>query len=57
LEAEEKNLFLTESQRAQRKIVFDRINRISDSFASARRNYRIENFYRKERREHREKSI
>ena len=38
--------FLTESQRAQRRIVFDRIYRISDSFASARRNYWIENFYR-----------
>jgi hypothetical protein len=30
---------------------FDRIYRISDSFASARRNSRIENFYRRERRE------
>ena len=49
------NFFLTETQRAQR--FFDRIDRISDSFASARRNYRIENFYRIERKERREKIV
>jgi hypothetical protein len=38
-------------------IFFDRINRISDSFASARRNYWIENFYRRERKDRKEKIV